>query len=432
MASPTAGRWPPGYGRCVHPRTAWEALTSRPGRFLGSVWPWRALAYLLTGVLAGVGTLVCLVVLLAVGTALIALIVGVLTLPALVLFGTVVARVERRRLTLVDRDPARDPHRRPDRPGVRVWALTRLREQATWREFAYAMLSAFALWLIDALVIAVALGPPVAMMLAPAIGNTHTAGYWVLVGLGVLVLPAAAYPITSWAAARGALARTLVAPRETELGDRLVEVSRSRARLVDAFELERRRIERDLHDGAQQRLVALTMKLGLARLDLPPGSASATQVGEAQDEAKAALAELRELIRGVHPQILTDRGLGAAIQEAADRSAVPVGVDVALPRRLPEMAEVTAYYAVCEALANIAKHSQATRAHVRGRLVGDLLVLEVRDDGVGGANPGAGTGLAGLADRVAVVDGRLYLSSPRGGPTVVRVEIPCRPTDHSG
>jgi signal transduction histidine kinase len=137
------------------------------------------------------------------------------------------------------------------------------------------------------------------------------------------------------------------------------------------------------------------------------------------------LAELRELIRGVHPQVLADRGLPAAIQEAADRSTVPVGVDVAIPGRLPETVEATAYYAVCEALANIAKHSQATRAQVRGRVVADQLVLEIRDDGVGGANPGAGTGLVGLADRIAVADGRLFLSSPRGGPTVVQVEIPC-------
>jgi signal transduction histidine kinase len=287
------------------------------------------------------------------------------------------------------------------------------------------MLMALALWLIDALVIGVSLAGPVAMLFAPAIGNTHTAGFWVLTGLGLLVLPAAAYPITSWAAARGALARTLVAPRETELGDRLVEVARSRARLVDAFEVERRRIERDLHDGAQQRLVALTMKLGLARLDLPRESAAAGQIGEAHDEAKAALAELRELIRGVHPQVLGDRGLPAAVQEAADRSPIPVGVDVVIGARLPESVEVAAYYAVCEALANIAKHSQASQAQVRGRRVGDQVVLEVRDDGRGGADPSAGTGLVGLADRIAVVDGRLFLSSPPGGPTVVRVEIPC-------
>jgi len=138
-----------------------------------------------------------------------------------------------------------------------------------------------------------------------------------------------------------------------------------------------------------------------------------------------ALAELRELIRGVHPQILSDRGLPAAVDDAAGRSPVRVATDVVLPRRLPPGVEVAAYFAVCEALANVAKHSRATRASVRGRLVDGLLVLEVRDDGVGGADPAGGSGLIGLADRVAVVDGRLLLSSPPGGPTLVRVEIPC-------
>jgi signal transduction histidine kinase len=145
-----------------------------------------------------------------------------------------------------------------------------------------------------------------------------------------------------------------------------------------------------------------------------------------------ALAELRELIRGVHPQILTDRGLPAAVDDAAGRSPVRVATDVVLPRRLPPGIEVTAYFAVCEALANVAKHSRATRASVRGRLVDGLLVLEVRDDGVGGADPAGGSGLTGLADRVAVVDGRLLLSSPPGGPTVVRVEIPCSQPVPSG
>jgi len=169
--------------------------------------------------------------------------------------------------------------------------------------------------------------------------------------------------------------------------------------------------------------------LGLARLDLAPGSAAAAQVDTAHEQARQALAELRELIRGVHPQVLADRGLPAAVADAADRSPVKVGTDVVLPRRLPAGIEAAAYFAVCEALANVAKHS---RASVRGRLVDDVLVLEVTDDGVGGADPAGGTGLAGLADRVAVVDGRLLLSSPTGGPTLVRVEIPCGLTVPSG
>ncbi|MDP9842615.1 sensor histidine kinase [Streptosporangium lutulentum] len=127
----------------------------------------------------------------------------------------------------------------------------------------------------------------------------------------------------------------------------------------------------------------------------------------------------------MHPQVLTDRGLAAAARDAAGRSPVPVDVNVSLPRRLPEAVEVTAYYVVSEALANIAKHSRAGRARVLGLLVDDTLIMEIRDDGVGGADPAGGTGLIGLADRVAVVDGRLSLSSPAGGPTTMRVEIPC-------
>jgi signal transduction histidine kinase len=333
---------------------------------------------------------------------------------ALLLSGPVVARYERWRLRLLE--PGLEPDRsRPARgPGRRAL------------EAGYGVVCVVALWLIDLAVVALSLLPPAALTLtalrsADAGGGAQAA----MLAAAALLLPLAAYPVTAWAGARSALARAILAHRELELDERLVEVTHSRARLVDAFELERRRIERDLHDGAQQRLVALTVALGLARIDLAPGSEAATQVDAAHEQAKVALAELRELIRGVHPQVLTDRGLPAAVDDAAGRSPVRVATDVVLPRRLPPGIEVAAYFAVCEALANVAKHSRATRASVRGRLVDGLLVLEVRDDGVGGADPAGGSGLIGLADRVAVVDGRLLLSSPPGGPTLVRVEIPC-------
>jgi signal transduction histidine kinase len=289
------------------------------------------------------------------------------------------------------------------------------------------------LWLVDLAVVAVSLAIPAGLTLALLVSKGAGAGVQaVMVVVVVLALPLGAYPLTAWAGARAALARMVLAPPDAELDERLVEVTRSRARLVDAFEVERRRIERDLHDGAQQRLVALTVALGLARLDLPTGSAAAEQVDTAHEQAKQALTELRELIHGVHPQVLTDRGLPAAIGDAAGRSPVTVEVDVVLQRRLPPAIEVAAYFAACEALANIGRHSRASRASVRGWLAGGQLVLEVRDDGVGGADPAAGTGLAGLADRVAVVDGRLFLSSPAGGPTLVRVEIPCPKAVPSG
>ncbi|WP_213454114.1 sensor histidine kinase [Rhizomonospora bruguierae] len=407
-------------------RTAWQALTLRPLSFLASAWPWRALAYLLSGILLGAATFFTLLAMITAGVLLVIVLVGLVLFLGIALSGMVVARFERWRLRLVDADPAPNPHRRPRRRGLAAWLRTRLTEQATWREFGYTMLSLLALWWIDLGMVGVAVGVPATLIATPVWGPPE-AGYWSLlfVLFGLLLLPVAAYPVTAWAAARGALTRAVLAPRDSELGERLVEIARSRERLVDAFELERRRIERDLHDGAQQRLVALTVALGLARLDLPAGSPAAARVTEAHEQAKLALADLRELIRGVHPQVLTDRGLAAAVGDAAARSPVPVDVDIALPRRLPANVEVTAYYAVCEALANVAKHSGAVRAAIRGRLLEDLLVLEIRDDGAGGADPAAGSGLTGLADRVAVAHGRLRLSSPPGGPTLLRLELPC-------
>jgi signal transduction histidine kinase len=407
--------------------TAWQAITQRPLLFLASAWPWRSLAYLASGVVLGGATILVLSVVSLAGAILTIVVIGLVVLLGVILSGIPVARMERWRLGLVDLDTAPSPHRIPDRPGWRAWLSTRLAEPATWREFGYVVIWALALWWIDAGMLAAGLGIPLSLMLVPIIERDQIQPWAVAIMplLGLLLLPMAAYPITAWAAARAALTRAILAPREAELDERLVEIVASRARLVDAFEVERRRIERDLHDGAQQRLVALGMSLGLARLDLPADSPAARQVGAAHEQAKQALAELRELIRGVHPQVLADRGLPAAIEDAAGRSPVPVNVDFVLPRRLPSPIELTAYFVVCEALANIAKHSRAGRAGIRGRLTDERLVIEVRDDGVGGADPAAGSGLAGLADRIAVVDGRLLLSSPAGGPTVLRMEAPC-------
>ncbi len=411
-------------------RSAWQAITLPPHRFLTSAWPWRCLAYLATGAALGAVTVLALAALLLTGALLAVLVVGLAMLGASLLSGVVVARFERRRLRLVDDDHLPDPHRRPDRPGWQAWLRLRLGEQATWRELGYAVVSAFALWWIDLGVIALSLGLPLSFVLQALVPpDPGGVWYWRVVSalVGALLLPVAAYPVAAWASARAEMTRAVLAPKETELGHRLVELTRSRARLVDAFDGERRRIERDLHDGAQQRLVALTVQLGLARLDVAEGSPEDHRLGEAQEQARLALAELRELVRGVHPQVLTDRGLPAAVADVAGRSPVPVDLDLALPGRLPPALESAAYFAVCEALTNVTKHAGAQRAAVRLRLDGSTLVVEVRDDGLGGADA-AGPGLSGLADRVSVVDGRLYLSSPPGGPTVVRAEIPCAPT----
>jgi signal transduction histidine kinase len=416
---------------------------SRPG-FLLSAWPWRSVGYLLSGAVAGVVTLVGIVTLAVAGGALTVVLVGLPLLVMLALSGVVVARVERRRLRLVDVAPVPDPHRAPAVTGLWAWLTTRLREQATWRELGYTLLFAGLLWPVDALAVTVALLFPVSMAAAPLLMATVGDGreakvlkQWTVTTwptafgvavLGLLLLAAGLYALGVVAGARAGLTRLLIASRDGELGAKVVELSRSRLRLVDAFEAERRRIERDLHDGAQQRLVALTMALGLARLDTPPGPL-ADQLAKAHDEAGKALAELRELIQGIHPKVLADYGLTAAVADAADRSVVPVDVDLSVPGRLDQAVEAAAYFVVCEALANVAKHSGAGRAEVRGGHSRGRLLLEVRDEGRGGADASAGSGLTGLADRVSVLDGTLSLSSPPGGPTLLRVEFPCEVTE---
>ncbi|HLL36817.1 sensor histidine kinase [Streptomyces sp.] len=417
---------------------------ARPG-FLLSAWPWRAAGYLLTGAVSGAVVLVALVSLAVAGGVLTVVLVGLPLLVGLALAGIPVAWAERWRLRLVDAEPVPRCHREPAAAGLWAWLTTRLRERATWQELGHALLYAGLLWPLDALLVTAGLLVPLAVTATPLLMATAGDGreakvvkLWTVTGwpsacavavLGLLLLAVGGYALGGAAGARAGLARLLLTSREGELDARVVELTRSRVRLVDAFEAERRRIERDLHDGAQQRLVALTMTLGLARLDAPPGPL-ADQLARAHEEAGRVLGELRELIHGIHPQVLADYGLGAAVADAADRSAVPVDVDLELPGRVPQAVEAAGYFVVCEALANVARHSGAGRAEVRGGHAGGRLWLEVWDDGRGGAEAardgaGGGSGLTGLADRVSVLDGRLGLSSPPGGPTLLRVEIPC-------
>jgi signal transduction histidine kinase len=214
---------------------------------------------------------------------------------------------------------------------------------------------------------------------------------------------------------------------EAELRARLDELQTSRSRLVEVSMFERRRLERDLHDGAQQRLVALSLQLGLAQRRLQDGDnpAADAMLDAARDELNRALEELRELARGIHPAVLTDRGLEAALEALAERTPLPVSLDQMPAERLPAPVEAAAYFVVAEALTNVARYARASQAEVRiGRNAG-YAVVEVRDDGVGGADPATGTGLRGLADRLAALDGRLEVHSPPGEGTTVRAEVPC-------
>ena len=213
---------------------------------------------------------------------------------------------------------------------------------------------------------------------------------------------------------------------QDDLREQLLEVRASRTRIVEAADAERRRVERDLHDGAQQRLVALAVSLRTIRTrlgdDVAPGVAS--ELEAASGEVRAAIAELRELAQGLDPAILREAGLGAAVQSLADRSPVPVSVDVRLDDRLPPQVETAAYFVASEALANAAKHAQASAVTVRAQRRDDSFRLEVADDGVGGADI-RGAGLRGLVDRIAAVEGTFTLTEPPGGGTRIEVTIPC-------
>ena len=212
-----------------------------------------------------------------------------------------------------------------------------------------------------------------------------------------------------------------------ELRARLDELQTSRSRLVEVSMFERRRLERDLHDGAQQRLDAHSLQLGLAKRRLEEGQdgAAGAMLDAARDELARALEELRELARGIHPAVLTDRGLEPALEALAERAPLPVSLDQMPAERLPAPVEAAAYFVVAEALTNVVKYAEASTAAVRIRRNGSYAVVEVHDDGVGGADPAIGTGLRGLADRLAALDGRLEVHSPPGEGTTVRAEVPC-------
>jgi signal transduction histidine kinase len=212
-----------------------------------------------------------------------------------------------------------------------------------------------------------------------------------------------------------------------ELHAQTQELRGSRARLVAVGDAERRRLERDLHDGAQSRFAGVALHLRLAQREAPPDSELARMLDAAIGELHAGIDELRELARGIHPAVLTQRGLEAALESLAGRAPLPVDLRVELEGRLSGPVETAAYFAVSEALANVVKHAAAGFVVVDVGVEHGRLVIDVSDDGHGGASVAAGSGLRGLADRVGALDGRIELDSPVGGGTRLRVEIPCGP-----
>jgi signal transduction histidine kinase len=364
--------------------------------------------------------------------------VSVLAFGLLLVVSRLVGRFERARLAAVPGLVLGDPHHR--HPGSR-WAqmIARMRSAATWKEIGYHLLHPPTALLFAALSIgtwATALTlialpwwvgqvPAERARLGPV--TVHPGGAaWAVAVLGLALLLVAPWLVRGLSRLAVGMATGLLARGESDaLRARVDTLEVSRARVTDAAGLERQRIERNLHDGAQQRLVALAMALGMAqeKFDEDPGAARAL-VDEAHLEAKRALVELRDLARGLHPPVLTDRGLGAAVAGLASRAPIPVDVDVQLARRPTPTVEGIAYFVIAECLANTAHHSGATRSYVRLVDAGDRLVVEVGDDGGGGADPARGSGLRGLTDRVAAVDGTFWVMSPPGGPTTVRAELP--------
>ena len=254
-----------------------------------------------------------------------------------------------------------------------------------------------------------------------------TAETWAGVAAGLVLLLLARLLSAAFTLAQVRLAHAMLSPSEADtLRQQVTRLTETRARVVDAADAERRRIERDLHDGAQQQLVALAMNLGRARAKFADDPEGARElVDQAHQDAKDSITELRNVIRGVYPAVLTDRGLDAALSSVAARSPVPVRLDVDVPERASPTAEAVAYFVVSEALTNVARHAQARHVDVHVEREGDRLLVSVADDGLGGATERPGSGLAGLRDRVQAVDGTFSLSSPPGGGTTMTVEVPC-------
>ena len=380
--------------------------------------------------------IIVLMIAFALGVALTVVIVGI---PLLVLTFELVrlgARIERARAALVLGEPIAQPSRPRVAGGFvrRVWGW--VTDRAGWKELGFMLLLGTLGTALGAAVIALWSGV-VAAVAAPALHAavpSHSLlgrhGTWVLIGVvaGGLGLALLTVLITrGFAVGFAAIATWLLATDDRAvLAARVDTLEATRAAAVESADARLRRLERDLHDGAQHRLSYIAMELDRARSKLAEDPDAASELlTRAHEESKKAMGELRDLVRGVHPSVLTDRGLDAAVSGLAERCPVPVDVDIQVDSRPSTAVETAAYYVVAEALTNVGKHAGAHSAAVEIRRDGSVLSISVWDDGRGGASRRPGSGLEGLAQRVEALDGSLTVASPPGGPTVVRAEMPC-------
>ncbi|TDB71836.1 sensor domain-containing protein [Micromonospora sp. KC723] len=353
------------------------------------------------------------------------------------------ADLERRRASRTGVLVTRPYHPPPERAMADGWQRFRwtVTDPATWRDLAWLLPGAIVGFTLGTIAVVVPLYGLAGLTLTPlwiwlTTGWYHYGAIWSIdtAPAGLLCLPQGAVilAVGLWAApwlrrVDALFARLFLAPtRAAELRLRVTQLTLTRADTVDAQAAELRRIERDLHDGVQARLVSLSMIIGLADelIDRNPAEAHKL-LAEARESSGTALVELRHLVRGIHPPVLAERGLGGAVRALALSLPVPITVDIDLPGRPNTPVESAAYFAVAEALTNMIRHSRAHSGSVSVRHADSALTMVVTDDGAGGADPAAGTGLRGIERRLAAFDGTMALSSPPGGPTVITMEIPC-------
>ncbi len=413
--------------------------------FLSPLHPatWYATAAIILGFWVELLAFAVVIALFSSGTSLLFIGVGFVILGVAIESCRLVARIERSRAAMGDPRPLVPHAYRPYGRGLRDLILAVFLDVNRWRDVVYVLVAfplavlelvvAIALWSTSLVLLSVPLWYASGSLAVTGGGLTVTGGgpaaLAIVAGVAGLVLAPVAASVSRGLMAlhRAVVAGLLCASQQQALERRVETLEGSRKAVLDVEASELRRIERDLHDGAQQRLVMLTIDLSLAaeRIDTDPASARELVV-EARDQARLALAELRDLVRGIAPAILLDRGLVPALSAIAVRCPVPTVVASTLPDgiRLPDALERAAYFVVAEALANVAKHASAGHCEIRCRAEGPALVVEVWDDGGGGARVVPGGGLAGLAGRVEALDGSLTVDSPAGGPTLVRATLP--------
>jgi signal transduction histidine kinase len=394
-------------------------------------------AYLLLGLPAGTIAFTVVVTGWATALGLAITLIGLPIAMATIVVSRGMANAERWRAALVVGAPIRGRYR-PVRTGRMIERLKALfADGQTWKDLGWHLLLlpvgivgftvavvcwCWSLWCLTF---------PIWFKITPAAADfgdfTLDTWWWaaLVFAVGIATLPITIALLRGTAAGTGALARLLLGSDAEDLEERVGVLTETRAGAVDAAAAELERIERDLHDGAQARLVALALDLGMAeeRFERDPDGAREL-VGKARDEAKQALAELRDLARGMRPALLAERGLPEAVRSLAARTQLPTTVTVEPGERVAPAVEAAAYFVVAEALTNAVKHSGATRLSVRIAREGDRLAVEVSDNGRGGADP-TGNGLTGLRKRVEALDGELRIASPAGGPTLLRAEVPC-------